>query len=272
MTVGGVLAVAAVECAKLAGQMKVRIVLAACIAGPFAFAAAMTLQGALPEDTLFGRTVKDSGFALPLVVLGFAALWVFPGLTSVVGGDLFAAEDRYATWPTLLTRTCSRAEVFAGKALTGFAFSVLTVSALAVCSIAAGMLVIGVQPLINLSGIVVEPDVAFRRVLLAWASILPPVFGFTALSILASVATRSSAAGVGLPIVVGLTMQGYAFVDGPESLRRLFIASAFGSWHGLMTEPPYYRPLVYGTIASVGYFVVCLAVGYRLLQRRDVGG
>lgn len=271
MTVRGVLTAATVESAKLAGQLKVRLVLAVCLAGPFAFAAAMVVQGALPEDTLFGRSVRDSGFALPLVVLGFAALWVLPGLTSVVGGDLFAAEDRYGTWPTLLTRGRSRIEIFSAKALIAFGFSLLAVGTLAVSSIAAGMLVLGVQPLINLSGILLTPDDAFRRVLLAWVSVLPPIFGFTALALLLSVATRSSAAGIGLPIVVGLTMQGYAFVDGPETLRRIFIASAFASWHGLLTEPAYYRPLVYGTIASLGYFVVGLAVAYRLLHRRDIG-
>ncbi len=89
---------------------------------------------------------------------------------------------------------------------------------------------------------------------------------------LLSVATRSSAAGIGLPVVAGLTMQLYAFVDGPEAVRRLLITSAFGAWHGLLTEPPYYRPLIHGTIVSGAYFVVCLAVAYRMLRRRDIGG
>ena len=89
---------------------------------------------------------------MPLVVLGFAALWAFPVLTSVVGGDLFSAEDRYGTWATVLTRSRSRAEVFAGKVLTALGFSSLAVAALAVSSVAAGVLVIGPQPLINLSG------------------------------------------------------------------------------------------------------------------------
>jgi ABC-2 type transport system permease protein len=107
--------VAGVECSKLAAQSKARVVLATCIAGPFAFATAMRVQSSVPEDTLLGRSVKESGFAAPLVVLGFAALWVFPVLTSVVGGDLFSAEDRYGTWATVRTRSRSRADVFAER-------------------------------------------------------------------------------------------------------------------------------------------------------------
>jgi len=216
--------------------------------------------------------VKESGFATPLVVLGFASLWVFPLLTSVVGGDVFSAEDRYGTWTTVLTRSRSRAEVFAGKVLMALAFSSLAVAALAVSSVAAGVLVFGLQPLVDLSGALLSPAQALVRVGLAWASILPPAFGFTAAAVLLSVATRSSAAGIGLPVIAGLAMQLYALVDGPEAIRRLLIASAFGAWHGLLTERPYFRPLIDGTIVSGAYFVVCLAIAYRLLRRRDIGG
>jgi ABC-2 type transport system permease protein len=267
----GFLAVAGVEWSKLMAQLKVRLVLTACLAGPFAFAAAMRVQSSVPSDTLFGRSVTESGFAVPLVVLGFAALWAFPVLASVVGGDVFSAEDRYGTWTTVLTRSRSRAEVFAGKVLTALCFSSLAVTALAVSSAAAGFLVIGRQPLIDLSGVLLPPAQALVRVALAWVSVLPPTFGFTAVAVLVSVATRSSAAGIGLPVVAGLAMQLYAFVDGPEAVRRVLITSAFGAWHGLLAEPTYYGPLVHGTIVSGAYFIVCLVLAYRMLRQRDIG-
>src|SRR5262245_66044709 len=102
MTIRTLSAVAGAEWSKIAAQAKVRLVLAACLAGPFGFAAAMRLQSSVPADTLFGRAVMESGFAIPLVVLGFAGLWAFPAMTSVVGGDLFSAEDRYGTWAAVL--------------------------------------------------------------------------------------------------------------------------------------------------------------------------
>ena len=272
MSVRGVLAVAGVECSKLLAQFKARLLLAACFIAPFAFAVAMRVQSSLPEDTLFGRVVKESGFAIPLVVLGFAALWAFPVLTSVVGGDLFSAEDRYGTWTTVLTRSRSRHEVFAGKVLTAMVFSALAVAALAASSIVAGMVIIGAQPIINLSGTLMPPEQALTHVAMAWASVLPPALAFTALAVLLSVATRSSVAGVGLPLVVGLIMQLYAFMDGPEAIRRLLITSAFGAWHGLLTAPIYYTPLVHGITVSGIYFIVCLAIAFRLFGRRDVAG
>jgi ABC-2 type transport system permease protein len=263
--------VASVECAKLAAQLKARLVLVVCVAGPFVFAVVMRVQESLPTDTLFGRAVKDSGFAVSLVVLGFAALWAFPVLASIIGGDLFSAEDRYGTWATVLTRSRSRVEVFAGKALTALGFSSLAVMALAASSVVAGAFVIGVHPLVNLSGLQSPSATALSQVTLAWLSVLPPVLGFTALAVLLSIATRSSVAGVGLPVVAGLTMQLSALVDGPEPVRRLLMTSAFGAWHGLLTEPPFYRPLIHGTVVSGVYFVVCMAIAYRVMRRRDIG-
>jgi ABC-2 type transport system permease protein len=271
VSIRGVLSVAGVEWSKLLAQLKVRIVLALCVASPLAFVVAMRVQSSVPADTLFGRSVTDSGFAVPLVVLGFAALWAFPVLASIVGGDVFSAEDRYGTWTTVLTRSRSRAEVFAGKVLTALCFSAVAVAVLAVSSVAAGALVIGRQPLIDLSGLLLPPAEALRGVVLAWASVLPPTLSFTALAVLVSVSTRSSAAGIGLPVVAALMMQLYAFVDGPEAVRRLLMTSAFGAWHGLLTEPRYYSPLVHGTTVSAAYLVAFLAVAYRMLRRRDIG-
>ncbi len=271
MTIRGVRAVVGVECAKVSAQLKARAVLALCVASPFAFVGAMRVQSEMPEDTLFGRALRESGFATPLVILGFAALWVFPVLTAVIGGDLFSAEDRYGTWTTALTRSRTRAEVFAGKVITALGFSTIAILVLATSSVLAGMLVVGRQPLVDLSGALLEPQRAIASVALAWISVLPPAFGFTALAVLISVATRSSAAGIGLPVVAGLAMQLYAYVDGAEKFRRLLIASAFNAWHGLLNNHPYYRPLIDGSVVSGVYVVGCLALAYRILRTRDIG-
>ena len=272
MSGSGLLSVAGVEWAKLVAQMKVRILLAACVIAPFGFAVAMRVQSSLPVDTLFGRAVKESGLAVSLVVLGFAALWAFPVMTSVVGGDLFSSEDRYGTWKTVLTRSRSRVEVFAGKVLIALVFSMLAVSALAASSVAAGALVIGRQPLIDLSGLLIPSGQALVRVALAWASV-PPALGFTAPSPCWCQWPRGAVQpGSDCLSSLGLTMQLLAFIDGPEILRRLLITSAFGAWHGLLAEPRYYGPVIHGTAVSGAYFVICLTMAYRMLRQRDIGG
>ena len=267
----GVLRVAVAEQSKLIAQPKVRGLLVACAAGPFLFAGVIRVQSMTPEDTLFGRAVNESGFATPLVILGFATLWLLPVLASLIGGDVFASEDREGTWATLLTRACSRGEVFAGKLLTALGVSLLLVAVLATSSVLAGLAMVGQQPLIDLSGALLSPARALASITLAWASVVPPLFALTALAALISVRTRSSTAGIGVPVLLVLVMQLVAYVDGPETIRRLLMTSSFGAWHGLLTEPHYYRPLIYGTASSVVYFAICVVLAFRILLRRDIG-
>src|SRR4051812_7840338 len=93
MSARGVLTCTRVEARKLLAQRQCPIVLALCAAAPFAFVAALRAQDGLPSDTLFGRLVHESGFAIPLVVLGFAGLWGLPIVAGLAGGDIFASED-----------------------------------------------------------------------------------------------------------------------------------------------------------------------------------
>ncbi|HEY1692803.1 MAG TPA: ATP-binding cassette domain-containing protein [Polyangiaceae bacterium] len=270
-TVRGVRSVVRAETTKLAGQAKVWATLGACILGPFAFALAMALQSAVPEDTLFGRTAKASGFATPVVVLGFAAAWAFPVLAGVVGGDIFSAEDRHGTWPTILARSRSRAELFAGKVVTALAFAGAVVVALGLSSVVAGILVIGHQPLLALSGVELGPGRALAMVGAAWLTALPPVLAFSAMAVLASVATRSSVGGVGLPVLAGFAMELASFLDGPPALRRGLLTTAFDAWHGLFVGPAVVGPLASAAALSGAYLAACLAVARLAIARRDMG-
>ncbi len=266
----GVAGVAGVEARKLAAQAQSWIVLALCAVSPFAFVGAMRAQTSVPSDTLFGRFVHDSGFATPLVVLGFAGLWGLPVLAAIAGGDLFASEDRHRTWPALLARSRSRSEIFAGKVAVAFVFASLALLVLAVCALAAGIFLVGAQPLIDLSGVELSTPEAFTRVVLAWLSIVPPYLAITAVAILLSVATRNSVAGVGAPVVAAFALQLVAFAEMPEMLRRLVPTTAFEAWHGLLTQPAFYGPVAYGGLVNVLCGAAAIAAARRMFLRRDV--
>ena len=272
MTWSGLRAAAGVECSKLAAQRKVQLLLAICLIAPFGFAVVVLVQSSLPSDTLFGRAVKDSGLAVPLVVLGFAALWGLPVMSGIAGGDLFSAEDRYNTWKLVLTRARTRAELFTGKLVAALALSSAAVVVLAASSLAAGVLVVGAQPIVGLSGVLLPVPDATARIGLAWLSVLPPTLALTSVAIAVSIVTRSSVAGVGVPVLAALAMQLLALVDGPELPRRLLITSAFGAWHGLLADPRFYGPLVDAMLVSAGYATAALLLAYRSLRGREIGG
>ncbi len=258
------------ELAKLAAQLRVRLLLVVCLLGPVLVALVLGQQSGLPKDTLFGRHVHESGYALPLVILGFAGTWGFPLITSLVAGDIFSAEDAHHTWAALLTRSRSRAQVFTGKVLASVVAAVVLLLVTAASSILAGVALSGSSPLVGLSGTELSPGRAALVVVVSWLTALPPLLGFTALACLLSVVSRNSVVGVGGPVVLGLVMQLLSLLGGLGSATNALLTTPFASWHGLVREHPFYGPLWQGALVSLVWAVVCLAVARRVLLTRDI--
>lgn len=265
-------AVYRVELSKLAAQVRVWIVGATVLAAPWAFVVLLKGQDRLPNDTLYGRWVTTVGLATPLLVLGFLASWGFPLLTALVSGDIFSTEDQQGTLKTILTRSVSRRAVFAGKVLAALTYSAAVVVLLAASSVAAGLVVVGRQPVPSLAGTSFPLGHALLLVTAAWASALLPLFGFACLSMLISILSRNSVIGVMLPIVIGFVMQFYAFLNGKDVVRHNLLTTPFMDWHGLFDVPQFTAPLVRGVIVSLAYSAVALAIAYRVFTRRDVTG
>jgi ABC-2 type transport system permease protein len=257
---------------KLATQLPTRLVALVCALGPLAFSLILKVQSNVPADTLFGRWVHQSGFAIPMVVLTFAGSWGFPVLAGVLAGDIFSAEDRHGTWKTVLTRSCGRQDVFAGKVLAAATFSVAMVALTAISSLVAGLILVGDQPLVGLSGTLLSPGRCLVLITLSWLASVPPVLAFVSLAVLFSVITRNGMMGVLGPVLVALVMQLLGLVGTGYWVHTWLAASAFDGWHGLFASDPFYRPLALGTVVSVAWLVVSLSASWSILRRRDFAG
>jgi ABC-2 type transport system permease protein len=265
-------AVSRFELKKLLAQWPTRILPLVCVLAPLAFAAILRIQSGVPADTLFGVWVHRSGFAVSLVILSFAGAWGFPIFAGIVGGDMFSSEDRHGTWKTLLTRSCTREEIFLGKAATAFGYTVVLVVLLGAGSILAGVIATGAQPLIGLSGQTIGSGDALALTVAAWGISLLPALGFTALALLISAVTRSSAAGMLGPLVVALAMQLLGLLGSGDVVRAVLLSTTLDVWNGMFAAPSYLRPLEWGALISLCYLIGCLGLAWRSLRRRDVAG
>ncbi len=269
---GGLRAALLWEVRKLASQARTRYSLLVCLVAPVIVVAVLNSQQRPPKDTLYGRYVHESGYAMPLLVLGFAAQWVFPLLTSIVAGDIFASEDQHGTWKTILTRSVSRSSIFWAKTLASIGFAALTLAVFATSTIVSSLLIIGAQPLPGLGGQLIPSSTALPLVVASWALAFAPLLGFTGLAILLSVKSRNPAVGIVAPLVIGFVMQLAGSLGGVDLLRRLFLTTAFESWHGLLVEHRFYGLVEQGLAVSAGWLVVCLLLAYTSLRRRDITG
>jgi len=257
------------ELLKLVVQWRVRLLLVACWVGPAVFVAAVSGQSSLPSDTLFGRWMGQTGWAGSLVVLSFCCTWVLPLLTSLVAGDVFAAEDRVGTWRHLLTVVRSPRRVFVTKALAGLTVIVLLAAGPAASSVIGGVLAVGDRPLVGLDGHLLGSGPAAGAVLLAWAAALAPTVAFAAVGLLGSVALGRSPMGLLLPALLALLLQVVQLLPLPVAVRVALPSYAFLAWRGLFTDPAQTGPVVLGVVVSLAWAVTATALAYLLFLRRD---
>ncbi|MEU1591742.1 ABC transporter permease [Streptomyces sp. NPDC005708] len=257
------------ELVKLVSQWRIRFLVLACWIAPALFVAAVSQQSTLPVDTLFGRWMHATGWAGPLVMLGFAGTWALPLLTSVVAGDVFASEDRLGTWRHLLVAVRSPRRIFLAKALASLTVIVLLVAGLACSSAVGGLVAVGNQPLVGLDGHLLTPGDTAARVFLAWACVLAPTLALAGIGLLGSVALGRSPMGLLLPAVVALAMQLAQMMPLPVSVRLALPSYAFISWNGLFTRPEQLGALWIGIVVSLVWAVVASVLAYVLFVRRD---
>ena len=254
---------------KLTAQLPLRLLALVCVAGPFAFAILLGVQSGTPSDALFGVWVHTSGFAVSLVVLGFAATWGFPIIAGVLAGDLFAGEDRHGTWKTILTRSRSLEELFAGKVLAAMTFAVGLDLLLAIASLIAGLALVGGHPMVDLSGRELGSVHLLWLVAVAWLTSLPGMLAYTSLALFISVATRNAIMGVLGPLLVALLTQLLGLIGNGVWVHLLLIGSTFDAWHGLFVTHAFFGPLLVALGVSLAWIAASLAGAWRIVRRRE---
>ena len=85
------------ELVKLRFQKRTYLGLGFAVLVPILFAAAVAVRNGEPDEVAFGRYIQETGFAIPLVLLLFGSVWMFPLIAALVAGDIVAAEDHNGT-------------------------------------------------------------------------------------------------------------------------------------------------------------------------------
>jgi ABC-2 type transport system permease protein len=260
------------ETRKLRAQLRTKALLVGTLLAPIAVVAIVGAQARPPKDPLFGRFATENGYAMALLVLGFASQWLLPLVTAIVAGDIFASEDQHGTWKTVLTRSVGRSRLFWAKVLVALGFGLLALVLLAAATIGASLLLVGHQPMTGLSGQVIDPSTALSLVTASWATMAPPLIAFTCLALLFSVWSRNAAVGIAGPVVLGMVMQLIGGLGGIEAIRPMLLTTPFEAWHGLLAAPRFTGPLLEGCVTSLVWSVASLAAAFLILRNRDING
>jgi ABC-2 type transport system permease protein len=260
------------EIRKLVAQKRTYLGLAAAMGVPLLFVGVLVFSNGSPDEIPFGSAVRESGLAVPLVVLLFGSIWLFPLIVSLVAGDVVATEDGHGTLKTILTRSLDRASIFAAKAMASATYAVLALALMALSAGAAGVLAFGFEPLPTLSGAPVPAPWALVLTLLALGVYLMPLLAVAAIALLLSTATRNSTAAIVATLMGSLIMQLLGIFSSLEPIRPYLLTTHFSAWMGLIREPMDWAPVGQAAWVCALYAVPALGAGLVVFLRRDVAG
>lgn len=262
------------ELAKLRYQKRTYLGLGAAAIVPILFTVAVHFRHHHGDhgDFAFASYLTKSGLAVPLVILLFGAIWMFPLITALVAGDIFASEDHNGTLKTILTRSVERWQIFAGKALVAATYAVVAILLDGTIAVIAGSIESGFNPLQSLSGTVVSAPKALELVYVGLLVYLIPIATIVCIGILLSTLTRNSAAAVVGTLMISLLFQLIGILPGLGGTKPYLLSTQFNAWQGLLRTPIDWAPVIRAAWVCAMYGVPSLAAAYIAFLRRDVAG
>jgi ABC-2 type transport system permease protein len=268
----GTLTVYRWELRKLRAQKRTFLGLGAAALVPIIFVVAMVIRGDSPNDVAFGRYVHDTGLAVPLVLLLFGSVWMFPLITALVAGDIVATEERNQTLKTILTRSVERHQVFAGKTLATFTYAIAAIALSGIVALGAGILASGFNSIVSLSGTRVSATEGLVLVGASLAVYLIPIAAIACIGLLFSTLFRNSAAAIVGTLMFSLLVQLIAILPGLEGLGPYLLSTQYNAWQGLLRTPIDWAPIVRAAWVCALYGVPALVAAALVFLRRDVAG
>src|SRR5438309_2970867 len=223
-------------------------------------------------DFAFASYLTRSGLAVPLVLMLFGAVWLFPLITALVAGDIFASEDHNGTLKTIFTRSLERGQIFAGKALAAATYAIAAILLNGTVAVVAGSIQSGFNSLQTLSGTIVSAPKGLELVYVGLLVYLIPILCVVCVGLLLSTITRNSAAAVVGTLMISLLFQLIGILPGLTGLQPYLLSTQFNAWQGLLRQPIDWAPIVRAAWVCAMYAVPALGAAFLVFLRRDVAG
>jgi ABC-2 type transport system permease protein len=261
------------ELTKLRYQKRTYLGLGAAALVPIIFVVAIHFRhDRRGGDFAFASYLDRSGLAVPLVLLLFGAVWMFPLITALVAGDIIASEDHNGTLKTVLTRSLERGQIFAGKALAAATYAITAILLSGTVAVIAGSIQSGFNSLQTLSGTIITAPKGLELVYLGLLVYLIPIGAIVCIGLMLSSITRNSAAAVVGTLMISLLIQLIGILPGLSGAQPYLLSTQFNAWQGLLRTPTDWAPIIRAAWVCALYGLPSLTAAYLVFLRRDVAG
>ncbi|MBX6166201.1 MAG: ABC transporter permease subunit [Thermobispora bispora] len=186
-------------------------------------------------------------------------------------GDTVASEANWSSLRYLLAAPVPRDRLLRQKLVVALAYSAAAVTALPLMALIAGTLAFGWHDIrVPGTGEVVPAGEALPSFGLAVAYVLVSQLVVASLAFLLSVGTDSPLGAVGGAVGLVIVSMILQAVDALGPIRQFLPTFWSTAWLDVLAPRPEYDGMVKGTVISLSYSVILIALAFRVFRRKDV--
>ncbi|AHH94287.1 ABC transporter permease subunit [Kutzneria viridogrisea] len=217
---------------------------------------------------LFGA-LAGNGFVLPIVAMYMLLPVLLPLLGSMAAADALAGESAHGTLRGLLLAPVSRGRLLAVKAF-GVAVVVwLGVLVVALSGVVTGLVLVGSNGLITLSGTTLSVADALLRIGLAVLWVGFQVFAVASIALAVSAWTEHPLVVLAVALAFVLVSAVVSALPNTEWIQPYLLPTGWMSLTDVLRDPVPGTELLRSTVKALCYSVIGLSLAYGRLSTKD---
>jgi ABC-2 type transport system permease protein len=245
----------------------VALLLLACL--PILIGVGVTVAGGNGGPSVLAL-LAGNGLVLPVLTLVLAQTLLLPLVIAMVAADAFAGESAHGTLRGLLLAPVGRVRLVAVKAFGVVVMAVLAVTVIAVSGVLTGLLIVGGDSMVTLSGTTVPMGDALVRVLLAvgWSAVQVTAIGMIALA-LSSLTDHPlvvMAATLGMLVLFGVLEQ----IPALNWLQPVLVTTNLSAVIDVLRDPITTGALGTGLFRAGCYLLIGVSASVARIVTKDV--
>jgi ABC-2 type transport system permease protein len=217
---------------------------------------------------LFASLIGN-GFVLPVLSLTLLLTMLLPLLGAMSAADALAGETAHGTLRGLLMAPISRPRLLAVKAFGVGATVLIAVVAVSVVGLLTGIVLVGTDGLITLSGNTLSFGDALARIGLAAAWVTFEVWAVAAIALAVSAFTEHPLVVMAATLAGALVFAILTVIPQLDWLQPYLLTTGWTSITDVLRDPMPWDGLLDSTLKAACYLVIGLSVAYARLSSKD---
>ncbi|GAA3432111.1 ABC transporter permease subunit [Kutzneria kofuensis] len=210
-----------------------------------------------------------NGFVLPVLSLTLLLAMLLPLLGAMSAADALAGESAHGTLRGLLIAPVSRARLLGVKAFGVGAVVFIAALSIALVGLVTGVVLVGTDGLITLTGNTLSFGDALARIGLAVGWVTFQVWAVAAIALAVSAFTEHPLVVMAATLAGALVFAILTVIPQLDWIQPYLLTSSWGTMTDVLRDPMPWDGLLDSTLKAACYLLIGLSVAYARLSSKD---